>query len=171
MGESGVMHRELIKRKKATTIISSIVVLCAMIFLANIIGRIKINNSRLEIYTDPILSIITLGFLFFELIQCKIKYKYSIIADKLMIHKIISNEEKILEKIRLSDIVYIGKNDKEQKQYSVSSKRRYVCNTAMASNYCCVYKLGEAYRKIYFQPSEELISKINRIKDRYKKSI
>ncbi|SHE45343.1 hypothetical protein [Clostridium fallax] len=165
------MHRELIKRRKSTTIISSVVVLCAMIFLANIIGRIKINNSKLDIYTDPLLAIITTAFLVFELFQCKVKYKYSIIADKLMIHKIISDEEKILEKIRLSDIVYIGNNSDEYKKYNASVKKKYICNTATGKNCCCVYKLGDNYRKVYFQPSSELINKIIRIKDRYKRVI
>ena len=167
----GTMHRELIVKRKATTIITLIVILCIMLFLASAVGEIKISRCKLNRITDPAITVVTIAFFIFEIFKCKIKYKYSIIADKLMIHKIFLNDEKILEKIRLSDIVYIGKDVKEKKHFNISTTKKYICNLITDKTYCCVYKLGEEYKKVYFQPSSELIRKIKNFHIRYNKVV
>jgi hypothetical protein len=169
----GILHRELIGRKIATTLILSIVMLCVMIFLSNLIGDIRVRTYKIQKITDPIIALITITFFILETIKCRIKYKYSIIADKLMIHKVSSNVETILEKIRLTDIVYIGQNNKNKakKKINIFSSKSYICSKISRKTYCCIYKLGEGYKKVYFQPSEELINKINRFNIRYKKAI
>lgn len=158
----GTMHREVIKRRKATTIIMSIVFLCVMVSMAKSVGDFKINKISVEVITDPIFMVITLYFLFFEIFQCKIRYKYSIIADQLIIHKIKSEKQKTLENIKMSNIVYIGTEKNECKKYKTKSSSRYICNRIKSRTYCCIYEKDNKYGKFYFQPSEELIGKINR---------
>ena len=168
----GTMHRELIEKRKATTIISLIIILCAMLFLSTAIGEIKISRYyKLNIITDPVITFLTIVFFIFEIFKCKIKYKYSIIADKLMIHKVFLNDEKILEKIRLSDIVYVGKDVKWKKHFNISDTKKYICNLVTDKTYCCIYKLNGEYKKVYFQPSSELIRKINNFHVRYTNAI
>lgn len=163
----GTMHRELVGKRKATTIITLIVILCVMLFLSSAVGEIRISRCKLNSITDPAITFVTIIFFIFEIFKCKIKYKYSIIADKLMIHKVFLNDEKILEKIRLSDIVYIGKDVREKKHLNISTTKKYICNLITDKTYCCIYKLGGEYKKVYFQPSSELVRKISNFHVRY----
>ncbi|MGL5244098.1 MAG: hypothetical protein ACRC7R_02805, partial [Sarcina sp.] len=100
----GIMHREVINRRKDTTIIGSIVFLSIMIGLAKLIGNFKISHFKLESITDPIMIVLTIFILYLELRKCKVSYKYSVIANQLIIHKIKVNNQQTLENIKINNI-------------------------------------------------------------------
>lgn len=157
----GTLHREVIKRRKVRGIVLSIIVLCMMITVSNFIGQIPANQSGTKTFIDTLISILTGGFVFFEILRCRTKYKYSIIVDKLIIHKICSGDQRILENIKISNIVHIDKiGYYKPRKFSISSTRVYLCNILSSNTYCCIYKNEEKYRKFYFQPSKELVNKI-----------
>lgn len=158
----GVMHKEVIERKKAKTIILSIVFICIMISLSQITGQIKVNNYAIEWISEPIFIIITIGVILLEVLKCNIKYKYSIVMDKLIVHRILVDGQITLENIKISDIIYIGKEKIDNKKYKISSTKKYICDKFKLCNYCCIYKSENGYKKFYFQPSEQMINKINK---------
>ncbi|GIM30021.1 hypothetical protein CPJCM30710_26870 [Clostridium polyendosporum] len=156
----GTLHREVIKRRKVRGIVLSIIILCMMITVSNFVGQILVIQSNMKAISDGLISIVTIGFLSFEILRCRTRYKYSIIVDKLIIHKIYSEDQKTLENIKISDIVYIDKIGPKSKKFNISSIRIYLCNILSSDTYCCIYKYEEEYRKFYFQPSKELVNKI-----------
>jgi hypothetical protein len=154
------MHKEVIERKKASAIVVSIIVLCLMIVLSNYNQSVVIYNQQVSIFIDISIIVLTIAFGVLQVLRCRTYYKYSIVADKLIIHKVKSTEQVTLENINIKDIVYLGKIISSPKKYPISSTRLYVCNILGLKTYCCIYKNAHKYKKFYFQPSEELINKL-----------
>lgn len=90
-----------------------------------------------------------------------VSYKYAVIADKIIINSINSKEEKNLEDIRMSDILYIGDKSSIPRKYLFTLRtKKYLCNRVGVKLYYCICKNGDGIQKIKFQPSEKFVSKI-----------
>ncbi|MBU5591695.1 hypothetical protein KQI89_07950 [Clostridium sp. MSJ-4] len=163
------MYKEVVTRRRIPVIVSILLGLIIMIIIANIVEEIKIANYEIGFITNPVFFTITSIVIFLELLKCKVKYKYSIISNQLIIHRLKNKEQSVVENVQLEDIVFIGKvrdiksnisKDMKEVVNSIGTKR-YVCSPIMPNQYCCIYKNGAKYKKFYFQPSGEFINKVN----------
>ena len=160
----GIMHREIIKQRRDITIIYGVVFLSLMIGLARVIGNIRFYNTKIEIVTDPIFISIGIILICYEMKKCKTSYKYSVIADQLIIHKIKSSEQETLENLKLDDIVFLGKGKEQINRYKAKREKKYICDLInKKQTYCCIYKKDREYRKFYFQPSGEMVEKLKKV--------
>ncbi|WP_027633522.1 hypothetical protein [Clostridium hydrogeniformans] len=157
------MYKEIVEIRKTPRIIGVLVLMCLMIMFSNLIENIKVFNFKIGFITDPLIILITVLFMAFEFLRCKVRYKYSIIADQLIIHKLKDRHQAIEENIKLKDIVFVGKAKELKKKLNISSSRYYICSLTRFNEYCCIYKDGNSYRKFYFQPSSNLIVKLTNI--------
>ncbi|AOR22360.1 hypothetical protein [Clostridium taeniosporum] len=155
------MHKEVVIKKKAPVIAVVLLIITAMLYLYQGISILGIKNAMFVKFYNITITFLTLSIIFFEIIKCKISYKYLIIANKLIINKIFNNNEKNLESINLDDIVYIGKENYIPKEYTIKNKGNYSCGTINKNKYCCVYKRENVYYKFTFNPSEKLIKRLN----------
>lgn len=153
------LHREIVEKCKTAAIVTSILVICIMITISNLLSKIKIYDITIKDIINPIIFLLTIMYIIFQIISCRTKYKYIIIGDKLIINKIINNTQVNLENIDMSDIIFIGKNIRLNRNYRISATRRYITNI-FEHKICCVHRKGNRLEKFYFQPSEEMIIKI-----------
>ena len=160
----GTMHKEVVKKRRDVAIVISIICMSLAISLSNFFGNIKFESFNAETITDPIFLVLTLVIFFREYRKCKTSYKYSIVANQLMIHKVKANKQSTLENIKLNNIVYLGKDySKEAKDFKTSSCKKYVCSLLdTTGHYCCIYKNGDGYNKFYFKPSKTLVDKLEK---------
>lgn len=161
----GIMHREIIKKRRDITIVYSIIFLSLMIGIARLIGEIRFYNIKIEIVTDPIFILLGAMIIFYEMRKCETCYKYSVIADQLIIHKIKSSEhQETLENLKLNDIVFFGEEKDNSNKYKAKREKKYICDYINNNKtYCCVYKKDKEYRKFYFQPSGEMVEKLKKV--------
>ncbi|ACD22941.1 hypothetical protein FDE76_06580 [Clostridium botulinum] len=155
------MHKEVVIRKKAPVIAIVLLIITAMLYLYQGISILGIKNIRLVRFYNISIVFLTLSIIFFEIMKCRISYKYSIIANKLIINKIFHNNEKNLESINLADIVYLGKSNYIAKEYIVKNKGNYSCGIINKKKFCCIYKRENVYYKFSFNPSDKLIRRLN----------
>lgn len=160
----GTMHKEIVKKRRDVAIVISIVCMSLAIGLSNFFGNFKFESFNAETITDPIFLVLTLVIFFREYRKCNTSYKYSIVANQLMIHKVKSNKQSTLENIKINNIVYLGKDDsKEAKEFKISSCKKYVCSLLdVTGHYCCIYRKDDRYYKFYFKPSKTLVNKLER---------
>ncbi len=160
----GTMHKEVVTKRRDIAIVVSIICMSLTISLSNLIGNIKFDSFNAEVITDPIFVILTLVIFFREYRKCKTSYRYSIVANQLMIHKMKGNEQEILENAKLNNIVYLGKEDsKKARVFKTDSCKKYVCSLLdRTGHYCCIYKKNDKYHKFYFKPSKELVCKLEK---------
>ena len=158
-----MMHREIVAKKRVPVIAMILFSITAILYLVEVIERSKYNKHMIGYIFNAILLVMTVFLIAKEVKSCFISYKYAVIADKLIINSISNREEKNLESIRMSDVVYIGEKSEIPKEYQISIKcKKYLCNRIGAKSYYCIYKKGNGYEKIKFQPSDKFINKIIR---------
>lgn len=157
-----MMHREIVARKKAHVIVLVLFVITFMLYAQEGLKFIDFHSNKTLTICKIALAVLTILIIIREFISCTVSYKYALIANKLIINKIFSKEEKNLASIKISDIVYIGKKNGQPKEYDAKSIGNYTCDKLKIDQYCCVYKLKENYYKFYFQPSDCFIKRVER---------
>lgn len=166
----GNIYREVVSKKKTKSIILIVLFASAMIGLSTFFSGIESVNVKTKSFVKFVCFTVTIFYILYETSRCMIKYKYSIMINKFMIHKISSKNQTNVENIYLNDIVYIGKNS-DNKYSGKYHKKRYMCDLLTDEKYCCVYKTDNGYKKFYFQPSEELITRIENMKNRNRQAM
>ena len=160
MGDN-VMHKEVVMKKRTPVIALILLTITLMIYLYEAVSYLKLLSKNLIRIGDNVIILATIILILFEIIRCKVAYKYSIIANKLIINKLFLKKEKNVESINISDIVYIGKKSNVPKKYSAKCTGSHLFKLIENSNYCCVYKRDSKYYKFNFAPSDELLRRLN----------
>lgn len=156
-----MMHREVVAKKRVPVITTILLILTVVLYLAEVIERSKFKEHVMGNVFNGTLIVITLIIIVKEIRGCFVSYKYAVIADKIIINSINSKEEKNLESIRMSDILYIGDKSSIPRKYLFTLKtKRYLCNRIGVKSYYCICKNRDGIKKIKFQPSEKFVSKI-----------
>ncbi|MBO0570647.1 hypothetical protein EXQ43_04015 [Clostridium botulinum] len=156
----GNMYKETVARRTVPVLFFMLILLVGILFLVEFLKSIKFYGYKL----DEILNIFYLSIVilvsFLEVFKFKIKYSYFIIADQFIIHKIKGNYDKVVENIKLKDIIYFDKCAGLRSKIDISKSKKYTCSLLDRDTYCCVYKDGNSTKKFYFEPSNNLITKI-----------
>ena len=158
------MYKEMVQRKKFPAVVLLFITLITFICLSDLLSKISINSINIKTFVTMLFNTLMIALCYIEFSKCKVKYKYSIVADQFIIHKIRGEEVKILEDIKLKDIEFIGKNSNCNTDIHISSSKKYMCSTFNGSKFCCVYKVGAKFKKFYFEPSDGLMNKIKLLK-------
>lgn len=155
------MHKEIIVRSKVRILISILFAVVIALYLERIIDIVRYNNNKGFTTTDLGLIVITSIVIIYEVLSINLKYKYSLIADKLIVNRSLFKKEKNLISIKTSDILYVG--NKKDMPKSLKGKRigRYSCNMMQHGEKVCIFKYDNKLYKFNFNPSEKLIKKIN----------
>ena len=160
----GIMQREIRNHKTSTAIIESIIFMSFMIFVSGVVGQVRLDNMRLESVTDPICIVITIIAIIWLLKNSNTSYKYSVVADQFIIHKITDKKQDILENVKIGDILYIGKDESKIKKFKACICRKYTCSVISSEKYCCVYKVNGKVKKFYFEASSNFVEKVKKLK-------
>jgi hypothetical protein len=160
------MYKEMVQRKKFPVVILLFITLITFICLSDLLPNISVGNMNTKVFITIFFNTLMVTLCYIEFSKCKVKYKYSIVADQFIIHKIKGEEVKILEDIKLKDIEFIGKYRNCKPDIRISSSKKYICSTFAQSKFCCVYKLGDQFKKFYFEPSDSLMNKITLLKEK-----
>jgi len=158
------MYKEMVQRKKFPAVVLLFITLITFICLSDLLSKISINSINIKTFVTMLFNTLMIALCYIEFSKCKVKYKYSIVADQFIIHKIRGEEVKILEDIKLKDIEFIGKYNNCNTDIHISSSKKYMCSTFNGSKFCCVYKVGAKFKKFYFEPSDGLMNKIKLLK-------
>ena len=156
-----MMHREVVMKKRTPVIAMLLIFITAILYIVEGFERSKYSKHIMGDAFYIIVMFFTILLIIKQIRSCFISYKYAIIADKLIINLIINREEKNLESIRMSDVLFIGYKSDMPKEYKSNKKlKSYLCNRIGTRSYYCVYKSNNEIKKIKFQPSDKFINRI-----------
>lgn len=164
-----MMHKEVIGRKKAPVVAIVFLVITFMLYIHEGLNYIDFDNNRMLLILNTIMLVLTFLIIAKEYMSCKVYYKYSIIANKLIINKISGDNEENLISVKISDIVYIGKKTEDIKKYNTKRIGYFTCEKLRLNQSCCIYEKNGVYYKFNFQPSENFIGRLK--KNMMKKNI
>lgn len=154
------MHKEVVVRKRSHVIAIIFLAITFMLYAFNGIDLIKNTNKDLAYGCYFVVVLIAVLFISKEYCSCKVSYKYSIIANKLIINKTYKNDEKNLSNVSIKDIVYIGRKNKVPKQYKTKSQGKYSFDIMNHNSDCCVYSENGRLSMFDFTPSDKFIERI-----------
>lgn len=154
------MYKEMIERKKVPAMVLLFITLIIFICLSDILPNMSIGIINTKTIEMIVFSALMTALCYIEFSKCKVKYRYSIVADEFIIHKIRGDEVTILEDIKLKNIDFIGRFENYKADIHISASKKYICSTFLRNKFCCVYKVEDKFKKFYFEPSEGLMNKI-----------
>lgn len=155
------MHKEVVGRKRTHSIIIVLLFLICMLYLNKFLLILDIDSLLFnKVCRILMVSIFTLVILL-EIVNCKKFYKYSIIGSKLIINRILGQEEKNLLSININDIVYVGSKKNMPKNLKIKSNKNYSCEIIHNNLGCCIYSTSNGdFKKFDFKPSIKLINRL-----------
>ena len=156
----------MVQRKKFPAVISLFIILIVFICLSDLLPKASIGSINIKTFITLFFNMTMIVLCYIQFSKCKVKYKYLIVADQFIIHKIRGEEVTIREDIKLKDIEFIGKDSNCSSDIHISSSKKYICSTFIGSKFCCVYKAGNNFKKFYFEPSDCFMNKIRLIKEK-----
>lgn len=144
---------------------SSIPVLVGLIFLG--LSLMTLSSYGTKLGVDPSfkaeldLMLITLFLLasYSGLTRSRHSFRYSIIADEMIIHRMCGSKNYVIEKVKLNKIKAISKVEKPQ-DFMRGFSRTY-SESLLKKDYLCAYETEAGNRTFYFSPSPCMINKLN----------
>ena len=156
------MHKEFVVKNRSHSIITIMLVITFMLYAFDVIEIVKRTNKNLAYSSYFIVAIATVLFIAKQYLICRTCYKYSIIANKLIINKIFRNSEENMSSISIKDIVYIGRRNKVPKEYKTRSEGKYSFYSIRFNTDCCVYNKNGSLAMFDFKPSEKFIARLKK---------
>ncbi|CAG7839242.1 hypothetical protein Z959_03975 [Clostridium novyi B str. ATCC 27606] len=155
------MYKETVARKKISSLVVIVILLAVSIVLSDISRSMEIGHNEL----GEALIVLLMAFIFMliliQIYKCSIRYKYSIIADELIIYKIKGCREEVMENIKIKNIQSIEKRNKFYFIINALMSKKYIGLNLANDLYTCKYKSGYTNKKFYFEPSSKLVDKLH----------
>lgn len=159
------MYKETVVGKKISSIFTIVILLSVSIVVSDIIINIQIGQHKIGVYLTLLLSCLMLLLVIVQINKCSVKYKYSIIADELIICKLKGSKQEVMENIKIKDIESIEKLGKFTSKVKTMFCKKYGYLEIADNLYVCKYNSSDKKGRFYFEPSCKLIDKIDKLKD------
>ncbi|ABK62637.1 MULTISPECIES: hypothetical protein [Clostridium] len=157
------MYKETVTRKKVSSIVVIVMLLTVSIVLTDMSRNMRLGQF------GSILTILLTAFIFVLILKqihkCSIKYKYSIIADELIIYKLKGYKEEVMESIKIKDIQSIKKTNRFNLLINMILSKSYSGLNLTREIYACRYKNKHINKKFYFEPSSKLVEKLHLLRE------
>lgn len=160
----GNMHKEIISRKRMMALGIIFMAVVTSLYVSQLMMNLNVYGSSKGRIADIFVLAVMALVVPHQVSKCRTRYKYSIIADQFIIHKLKGQHDKVVENIKLNSIEHIEKG--HALTAHVLRNKKYICSLIDRDVYCCSYREGNRTRKFYFQPSNELAQKLNRLKEK-----
>ena len=152
------IYNEKVKRSMKPLVLL-LALLGVSLMLVSYFGKSLGLSSDMEMAIDLVLTLVFLFAGYNVYSMSSEVYRYSIIADDFLIHKISGGNNKLLEKMKLYDIKALEAT-KNRREVLRNLKNNYSGNLTKPGYYC-EYRSNGKNRTFRFDPSACMINKIN----------
>ena len=154
------MNKEVISKRPLPLILLWIFILVNLLAIKEVIGVSDLSKVIDERYLDYINAIILILLAVDFSRRCKIKYKYFLLDQKLVIHKLKGTSHSVEEVVDFKDVHFLGKKCNYKNKVRARRATNYLSHYYNTNRYLCVYKKDGRYKKFYFQPTKNFIKNI-----------
>lgn len=162
----GIIYKEVVRHKKISFIHGLLLVLLAILtanFFVNAWSYSNRYNIELEI-------LLVAGFIFLIVVfkiaydiayRYRICYTYKLIDTELIFEKAVWKNKKPVLCINVKQIEQLLPSTMDNEIQNVARTYRFLCNSRRCKKYCCIVNQDGRKIMFYFQPSDELVKKLN----------
>lgn len=154
------MNKEVISKRPLPLILLWIFILVNLLALKEVIELSDLSKVIEESYLNYGIAIILILVAVDFIRRCKIKYKYFLIDNKLVIHKLKGTSHSVEEVVDFKDVHFLGKKCNYKNKVKAKRATNYLSHYCNSDRYLCVYKKDGGYKKFYFQPTKNFIKNI-----------
>lgn len=158
----GILYKEVVQYKHYRNIKFIFNLIFILLTMNTVYLLINFKNKESELlyinYGILPLSILTLAFLY---IKFRKKYRYNIIDNELIIERLKGEKSDVVLNFNIKHIVKMGKVTPDLKNERVDREYNFICSGKRRSAYYCTFKNADTMCRFYFEPSEELLKKLN----------
>jgi|SRR5690554_1347299 len=158
----GCIYNEKVKRS-AKPLIGLLIIFGVSLMAVSVLGRQAGLNQEVETTMDLVLTMFFLLAGYNVIAKTKEIYRYSIIADDLIIHRISGEKSHLVEKVKLSEIQALHKR-KVGWNLMNALRKNYSVNM-MKLDCCCECNVEGTTKSFYFSPSQSMLNKISHARE------
>jgi hypothetical protein len=152
------IYNEKVKRN-IKPLIGLLIILGLSLVIVSFIGTKLGFHQEIKSAMDLVLAMVFLLAGYRVMAKTKEIYRYSIIADDLIIHRILGEKSYLVEKVKLSEIQAL-QNEKPRWNIIGALTKNYSRNM-MKLDFCCKCKVEGNMKTFYFSPSQSMLKKIS----------
>jgi len=154
----GCIYNEKVKRN-TKPLIGLLIIFGLSLMMVSIVGTKLGFHQEIKSAMDLVLAMIFLLAGYNVMAKTKEIYRYSIIADDLIIHRISGGKSHLVEKVKLSEIQALH-NEKPRWNILGALTKNYSKNM-MKLDFCCECTVEGNMKTFYFSPSQSMLNKIS----------
>lgn len=156
------MYKEIVMRRKVSTIFIILIMVSTCIVVSDVVSKVTYQQYKIGQYLESLVAFGAFVFSIGQVLKCRVKYKYSIIADEFIIHRVKGTNQEVMHCIKIKDISCIKKAAKTR----VISSKVYGCFNLDKDVYICKYKTLKGDKCFYFESSYKLVNRLNVLKNK-----
>lgn len=163
----GILYREVVEYKYHK-FLRHILFVAIVVMAIDIIYLVSDFRKLIEelVYVGYGLMPVIIFSTFLMVVKCKRRYRYVIIDNELIIEKLNGNKRKPILNINVKQIIKIEKLRNIDQNDSVERSYNFACSFSKSNRYRCVFSRDGKLYSFDFEPSTNLIGKIDGILSR-----
>lgn len=158
----GILYKEVVEYKYQRNI-KAILLIILMLITANTFFLLSSYRRVIEELAYVSYVIIPLAFVaaFVLNFRARRRYRYGIIDNELIIEKFTGEKRKVVLSLNAKYISKIEKVASDERMGRVDEEYNFICSGRKKEVYYCTFKRNGRLCRFYFEPSQELIKKLN----------
>ncbi|HCW73527.1 MAG TPA: hypothetical protein DHM90_06760 [Clostridiaceae bacterium] len=152
------IYNEKVKRSVAPLVCLLVIFGLSLIMVSYFGTKIGLTEE-MKTAMDLVLTMVFLLAGYAAVTKAREVYRYSIIADDLIIHRISGDKNHLVRRVKLSEISSLHYS-RSKKNLLGAVKRNYSRNLVKLGC-CCEYQDEGNAKSFYFSPSQSMLNKIN----------
>lgn len=152
------IYNEKVKRSVAPLVCLLVIFGLSLIMVSYFGTKIGLTEE-MKTAMDLVLTMVFLLAGYAVITKSREVYRYSIIADDLIIHRISGDKNHLVRRVKLSEISSLHYS-KSRRNILGAVKRNYSKNLVKLGC-CCEYQDEGNAKSFYFSPSQSMLNKIN----------
>jgi hypothetical protein len=162
----GTLYREIVepryhKMMKFIQLCMIAIVTLDIVFLLSSFKELIIKELTYFGYAFFPIAIFMISYLW---VKSKVKYRYVIIDNELIIERFYGDKRKVVLNINVKHIVRIEKASCSAKFENISKNYKFTCLGSKKNSFRCIYNKDGKLYSFCFEPSLSLINKIEMIR-------
>lgn len=162
----GTLYKEIVqyRRQRLSKIIFGIILIVAVLDMLLLLGDFSYLQGSGEYACYSVITI-AIGIMAYMWYRGRVKYKYLIIDNELIIEKIQGHKRTVAINLNARKILKLEKVRGKSKVTNVEQEYHFLCSGKNDNIYRCIFIKNEKCYSFYFEPSLELLKRLDVIRD------
>lgn len=164
----GVLYKETLRHRKSSFAKALFVLFLLAFIMSTLVNSAQFSsrfdiNIELILLADSLLAVYAIRMIYYMFYVSRICYYYRLIDRELIFEKLLGDSRRVVISFDARDIEQLAPLKELRNVKDIDRTYKFLCNHSKNKIYCCIVNQKGKNVRFYFQPSEELINKLNTV--------